>query len=94
MFAKQIQDAVAFFGPESLNVKKLKHRFSSLTGNDFDTWFISEQELQQKQQAAAAQGADPNAPAAPGAPKGKAPANLSIAGAAQGKTPTLAPIMK
>lgn len=53
LFAKQIVDAQTFFGPDSLNVKKLKHRFAALTGNDFDTWFLSEQELQQKQQATA-----------------------------------------
>lgn len=51
VFAKQITDAAAFFGPDSLNVKKLKHKFSAMTGNDFDTWFLGEQELQQKQQA-------------------------------------------
>lgn len=83
MFAKQIQDAIAFFGPESMNVKKLKHRFASLTGNDFDTWFIGEQELQQKQQqmaqqaaaGAGAQGGMPGAGGAPGQP--------TIAGAAK-----------
>lgn len=45
VFAKQIQDAMTFFGPQSLNVKRLKHRFSILTGNDYDTWFLSEQEM-------------------------------------------------
>lgn len=50
MFAKQIMDAQAFFGPDSMNVKKLKHKFASITGNDFDTWFIPEMELQQKRQ--------------------------------------------
>jgi hypothetical protein len=53
LFAKQIVDAQTFFGPQSLNVKKLKHRFAKITGNDFDTWFLTEQELQQKQQEAA-----------------------------------------
>lgn len=63
LFAKQITDAASFFGPESLNVKKLKHRFASITGNDFDTWFLSEQELQQKEQDAqsAPGGAPPDA---------------------------------
>lgn len=54
LFAKQITDAQTFFGPQSLNVKKLKHKFASITGNDFDTWFLNEQELQQAQQAAQA----------------------------------------
>lgn len=49
MFAKQVTDAMNMFGPDSLNVKKLKHRFAKKTGEDFDTWFLNEQELQQKQ---------------------------------------------
>ena len=50
MFAKQIQDAINFFGPDALNVKKLKHKFAKMTGNDFDQWFLSQQEMAQKQQ--------------------------------------------
>lgn len=94
MFAKQIQDAIAAFGPDSLNVKKLKHKFASLTGQDFDTWFISEQELQQKQQAAAAAaggqpGQDGNMTTAPGQ-------QPSIAGAVKSKLPgkTVAPALR
>ncbi len=49
LFAKQINDAILFFGQESINVKKLKHRFSALTGNDYDTWFLDQQELEAKQ---------------------------------------------
>lgn len=87
MFAKQINDAMTFFGPQSLNVKKLKHRFSAVTGNDFDTWFLDEQALQQQQAtaqtAAAASGAAaPGAVVPPGAP--------SIAGAAAGAAPAQA----
>ena len=55
MFAKQINDAIMMFGPQSLNVKKLKHKFAQKTGNDFDTWFLNEKELQTAQQAAQAQ---------------------------------------
>lgn len=53
MFAKQINDAAMMFGPESLNVKRLKHKFAALTGQDYDTWFIAEAELEAKQQQAA-----------------------------------------
>lgn len=53
LFSKQIVDAQTFFGLDSLNVKKLKHKFAAMTGQDFDTWFINEQELQQNRQAAA-----------------------------------------
>lgn len=96
LFAKQIQDAASFFGPDSMNVKKLKHKFSALTGNDFDTWFLGEQELQQKQQqaaaAAGAQGGQGGAPATPGASApaipGKSVAGApTIAGAASGAIP-------
>lgn len=58
MFAKQITDATTFFGAESLQVKKLKYKFASKTGDDFDNWFINDQELQQKQQQMAASGGD------------------------------------
>lgn len=54
MFAKQVNDAAGIFGPDSLNVKKLKYKFASKTGEDFDNWFIDEQELEQKRQQAAA----------------------------------------
>lgn len=91
IFAKQISDATMFFGPQSLNVKRLKHRFSSLTGNDFDTWFLNEKELQMQQMLAGPAGATPGAPAAGGAP-GAVPgkqtaAGPSIAGAASGANP-------
>jgi len=49
LFAKQINDAILFFGAESINVKKLKHKFSALTGNDYDTWFLDQQELEAQQ---------------------------------------------
>ncbi len=82
MFAKQITDATAMFGADSLNVKKLKHRFAALTGNDFDTFFISEQELQQKMVAQNNQQIG----------SGSAPANNNnptptLGGAIKGKTP-------
>lgn len=88
MFAKQIQDAATFFGPDSLNVKKLKHKFAGMTGQDFDTWFISEQELQQKQQQAQATAAA-SAGGAQGKPiPGQKPGgNPTIAGAASGALP-------
>ena len=65
MFAKQIQDAQSMFGPQSLNVKRLKHRFAQLTGNDFDTLFLSDSEMQQSEQEQGA--AQPGAPMAQGA---------------------------
>lgn len=45
LFAKQINDSILFFGAQSLNVKKLKKKFSAITGNDYDTWFLGQQEL-------------------------------------------------
>lgn len=89
MFAKQIMDAINFFGPESLNVKKLKYRFAKITGQDYDTWFISQQELQQKQQEMA-QAQAVNG----GSPTSKPPAQPSIAGAVKGKVPQMSTVMQ
>jgi hypothetical protein len=80
LFGKQIQDAIAMFGPESLNVKKLKHKFAAKTGEDFDTWFLGEQELQQKQQEAAQQQGQNDqvpgkTPIKTGTPQGTPPVN-------------------
>lgn len=85
MFAKQVADATTMFGPDSLAVKKIKYRFSKKTGQDYDDWFISDQELQQKQQAAAAQGGNPNPVI--GAPKGGGNGSPSANG--PGGTPTI-----
>lgn len=91
IFAKQINDAITFFGPDSLQVNKLKHRFAKLTGNDFDTWFISQQQLDQKQQAAASANANAAGGASGGAPGANTPGGMpSIATAAKGAVPQLA----
>lgn len=90
VFAKQIQDATMFFGPQSLNVKKLKHRFAALTGNDFDTWFLNEKDLA-LQQATQPPGngvpnsSQPNTAALPGKMTG---AGTSIASVGAGGNPT------
>lgn len=89
VFAKQIVDAQTMFGPESLNVKRLKHRFARLTGSSFDNWFLSEQELQNNAAMAAANPAGPG-----GKPAGKIPgkstgAGPSIASAVSGAPPAL-----
>lgn len=74
MFAKQINDAATMFGPDSLNVKRLKHKFAALTGQDYDTWFIAEAELEQKQQQAANAAAEAAAGSSvPGKPGAKGP---------------------
>jgi len=84
MFIKQINDAITVFGPDSLNVKKLKHMFAAKTGQDFDTWFISEQELEQKQQQAQA------AAAAQGGPNGSPQGNNNIPNAGKTGAPSIA----
>lgn len=93
LFAKQITDAQTFFGPDSLNVKKLKHKFAAKTGEDFDTWFINEQELQQKQQqaaqAAAAAGGTGNPPNN-NLPGGTPMGGPSIASSLKNKAPVIA----
>ena len=93
MFAKQLTDATNMFGPDSLNVKKLKHEFAKMTGKDFDTWFLSQQDLDAKQQEnqqnqqVDAQGNLIVNPAV----AGQAP---SIAGAVKGKGPQVGVSMK
>jgi hypothetical protein len=89
MFAKQINDAQTFFGPDSINVKRLKHRFASITGNDFDTFFVPEAELEQKRAQAAAAAA-PATPAAPGA----TPPAPTMGNVATGAMPQVAAMMK
>lgn len=93
IFAKQIGDAIATFGIDSLNVRKLKYKFAKVTGNDFDTWFISEEEMQQKQQEMmAAQGGDPANPQGGGIPP---KINMNMAhGAMPGSSPSVANIAK
>ncbi len=99
VFAKAVQDAIAIFGPESLNVKRLKHRFASLTGHSYDQWFISEQEMQNNAAQAAAsgqpaQGGTPaQKPSVPGKPTAAGP---SIASVVAGGKPTasLASVMR
>ena len=83
MFSKQIADATAFFGPQSLNVKKLKHKFASKTGEDFDVWFLGDSELAQATSqmaptlpAPTSKGGQNNGAPPPGAP------NVGGAGAA------------
>lgn len=97
IFAKQLGDAIASFGIDSLNVKKLKYKFAKATGKDFDTWFISEQELQDKIAANAGQvSGGGNAPIvnqnmAHGAMPGS---NPSIANIAKGAHPNIGQVMK
>lgn len=96
IFAKQIGDAIASFGPDSLNVKKLKHRFAKATGSDFDSWFLEEQEQQQQ----LAQNPDSGAPNGPNVPNGPMPhgampgQNPSIAKIAKGAQPQVASVMR
>lgn len=94
VFAKQINDAITFFGPQSLQTKKLKNRFAKLTGMDFDTWFLSQQEIdqaaQKEQMAAAQNGAQPGQGGGSGAGNipGKPVAGMPTqAGASSGALP-------
>lgn len=84
VFAKQITDAITMFGPQSLNVKRLKHRFARLTGNDFDTFFLNEQDLAAQQAKATMLGGEPSDTGIPGNSTEGGP---SIATAVSGKTP-------
>ena len=85
LFAKQINDAILFFGAQSINVKKLKHRFSALTGNDYDTWFLDQQELEAQQAQQQTQPPVGGGQAVPGGPNmqpksmpGQLPGNANV----------------
>ena len=45
MFTQNIQDAINFFGVDSLKVDNLKQRFSIVIKEDYDNWFKNEQEV-------------------------------------------------
>ena len=45
MFAKAISDAIAFFGPQSLNVTTLKRKYAIKYNQEFDTFFLDENAL-------------------------------------------------
>lgn len=57
MFVGLISQAMQLFGPDSLNVQKLKRRYAAVMGEEFDTLFLDEQELAIKQQQAMQQAA-------------------------------------
>lgn len=80
VFVSMIQTAAATFGPDSLNVENLKKQFAMKFGVAYDDLFLSAQDIQMKQQMAAAEaakaaatglpdlGAKKGAPVQPGAP--------------------------
>lgn len=91
MFAKQIQDASMFFGPQSLNVKKLKHKFAAKTGEDFDTWFLNASELASANSAAPAPGGMPTPTPQPGANNAAPPPGAPNPGGAGASSNNLQP---
>jgi hypothetical protein len=46
LFVQNIQEAATLFGPESLNVEKLKQRFTAVIGESFDDWFKDQGQLE------------------------------------------------
>lgn len=81
MFSKQITDAQTIFGPQSLNVKRLKHKFAKKTGQDFDTFFLNEQQLQQAQQDASLQSPPQQGASSQNPPQPQRPATPATASA-------------
>lgn len=50
IFTQNIREAIEIFGPESINVEKLKQRYAAVIGENFDTWFKDEASIQQQMQ--------------------------------------------
>lgn len=69
IFIQNVREAIEIFGPESMNVEKLKQRYSAVIGEDYDTWFKDEGTLEQMMAGAPVQGA----PGAKGGQPYKAP---------------------
>lgn len=55
MFIENIKNAIEIFGPESINVEKLKQRYSAVIGEDYETWFRDEGTLNELMASAGAQ---------------------------------------
>ena len=71
MFVQNLREAIELFGPDSMNVAKLKQRYSAVIKEDFDTWFLDEQKMQQNmmemnEAAMAEKGGGLKAPMKPG----------------------------
>lgn len=62
IFVQNIREAMEIFGPQSLNVEKLKQRYTAVIGEDYDVWFRDEGTLEQLMaQAAQLEGGQPGA---------------------------------
>lgn len=62
MYVQMISQAAQLFGMDSLQVAKLKKRYASKMGEQFDDLFLDEKAVEMKRQQMMMQGADPNAP--------------------------------
>lgn len=71
IFVQNVREAMEIFGPNSINVEKLKQRYSAVIGEDYDTWFIDEMKLQELNMAQQGMGG--------GSPGMKAPVNTANA---------------
>ncbi len=83
MFIQMITQAANIFGMDSLQVSRLKKRYAQVMGESYDDLFMTDEEVQMKQQqamqaAALGQGEDPNAVKSPMAPT-PAPAMAEMA---------------
>lgn len=47
LFVQNIREAIEMFGPQSINVAKLKQRYAAVIGEDYDTLFASESDIKE-----------------------------------------------
>jgi hypothetical protein len=71
-FIDGVKNAAALFGPESLNKPRLKKRYASVMNEQYDTYFISDEELKKQQEMAAQQAMMASMGGAPGMPPANA----------------------
>jgi len=90
MLSKSIQDAQTFFGPQSLNVAKLKRLYAMKYNVPFESFFLDEDQIQQPPDQQ--QPGQPPQPS-PMPPSGKMQ-NPSMGKIAQGKTPQMSAVVK
>lgn len=90
MFINMVTQAQILFGPDSLQVSRLKKRYAQKFGESYDELFKSDDEIQMQQQQAAAQATQGGAPGSPSTGEVPSPF-MNQPGAPKPPTPVVPP---